>query len=1032
MECKLRLQASNGRKSILFIKLLEVSSNQNEALDKYYYTKTDEFKSEFGDWENNGVDDSKLDINGEPKYESLTEREYLNDVDFAAVELDSASEMYKRILEEMPEILSKIDANIEALSKTKKNTELVNKLKRIKPLLLEGDVATGIPKFVESARNHIKNIRQRAETSTDYVKLKFLNQEAASYSMVTSLLDALNETPKSQDIFEGTIFDQEAAIRTDLAAIDNLYLSSARHHLVTELHERNKSWSKESIRKWLLEAPRDTKGTEYMLEALVDSNDKLLASIANIVTNQGHELRRERIEFDNELSDIVEEVLEEGKSSNSEEIFGDIIYTKSDGTTHVLDINAKSTQGKDKAIDAQVLKVQQIQRTKPKLAKFLVFYTENMIKLNSGIPESASLGTRIPTIYKSTFERLEGKTIKDKGQLMADQIKKSILRSNTDTEYGSIVDGTGSPIKRLPTFYTQKYDSVDYDKAFYDKFKELSESGKDELEAGKEAVEYAEKIASEKTSQILSLDLANSLQAFHAMALNYSKKNEILDLVESAKDIVLSTKRKYLKIDSAGRLVTKVNKYGENVPQKIDGKESRAGKALLTFLDMHMYGQKEKDLGYTDIFGRKIDNNKILRQINKKTSLIQMAFNFLASSANVVVGEYNNILEVVAAEHTSVKSYKKAGKIYREDLKNILSDIGERKNSSFINQLNNHYSILGEYNQANVRVTENSKTSRLFKLDILFFLQGSGEHLVQMRMGISVLDNTKTYDKDGKESGTLLDAHKKGEGKVNINEVFVKDTAGNIVKYDSAEQNRMSNKISAILRKVHGNYNSNTATAAKQDARTALVLKYRDWAYEGLVRRFGKDQEYINLEKNAEGFYRSGTKSMGKLIEGIKTLKMQVIKEKWSELTPGEKANMARMIAELGVIATLIGTGALLSYAGKNMDDFDEDSLKDRLAQGGFNYLVYMNNRLTTEISAFINPVETIRLMQSPTASATILENTVKFLYQLTNPLEIRETGSYKGDYELLLKGSKLVPAYKNLSRLNPEGIKDAGVFYIF
>jgi len=1034
MACNLSLNAPNGEKSILFKDIAKVSNNNDVTIDTYYFTKTDAFKKEYGDWEKGEVSSEFLDENGEPLYSSFMDKDYVVDKNFAEVELDKSAEMYKKISDTLPKLAFKLTDNIEMLSKTGGNPKLLKKLRALKPLLMGGDVTTSLPKFVESAKNHIKALSAISLIKNNFKSLQRAYKNSSSYAIVLELLDDINSNIESNEIFEESIFSQGAEIRADLADIESRYLEEAKNFLADEFHSRNKGWSKYDIKKWLKESPSDTKNYEYMLEAVVDSKDKILSAVADMVTDQELAVTRDRIEFDDKLVVHIEKISKEAISKNPDKAFDDVIYQNAEGELHVLDVNAKDTFGKDKRQDAEYKVIQSLRKTKPALIDFLIFYSDTMRSLNSGIPESAVIGTRLPTIFKTSLERMQGKSIKERGKLIGDEIHKTVLRSNTDIEMGQLSDSNGKPIRKIPTFFAQKFDSVDFDAAYLTKYKELIKDGMEVQEAELTATEYGEKIAKEKMATLLSRDLVNSLQSFHRMAINFSSKNEIIDAVEAARDIVGSKKRRYVAIDKANRVIFNKNAAGEKVPSYRIGTDSNTAKTLNTFIDMHVYGQKEDDLSYFTLFGKKYDNNKSLRTINRMTSLVQMSLNFLASSANLAVGEYNNNLEVIAGEFTNRESYNKAGKLYRKSIGDTMADIGGRKSNSIINQLNDHYNILGEYDAKNTRYNEGSKVSRLFKTSSLFFMQGSGEHFMQSRLGMSILDATKTYNKDGKETGTILDAHTKGDGKVNIAKVFVMSKEGTIVPYDVSQQNRIAKKISAVIRKTHGNYSSSTATAAKKDARTAMLLKYRDWAYEGLVKRFGKTQEYLHLEQDATGFYRQGFQVMKKLVTDLEGLKFDLLKEDWQKLTPAERANVKRLVSESAMIVSLIASSVILGHAGKDLEDtWDDDTFQGRLAHGGFNYLVYMVNRIKTEIFAYTNPVEALRLLQSPAASTTLIENTIKLLSQfMMNPLEVRETGRDKGSLEIAIKASRLIPAYKNLSRLTPQGIKDSGVFYIF
>ena len=1029
MECNLTLRAPNGNKSALYKKLVEVTQDPATALDLYYYTKTQQFKEAYK------PNEGDLDVNGEPRYESFSDKAYMTDIDLASVDLDNKSDMYKTLLTEIPLAISKLDSNIENLkfSKNPDKEKIISNLEAIKPLLSEGDLTSGIPKLFYTARKHLVALNRAAINSTDIHALKNMNNAAKSYKMVENIMDGIANDVDATELFGKQFVESAASIRASLANIESLYLIEARKYMIKEMHKSNSDWSREDIRKALSSADRDTKYTEYLLEAMIDSQDKLPAELAVMVMNQNHEQRRAQVEFDGRLTEAVEGLIKESDSNNAESIFSDLLYEKKDGTTHILDITLKDTGGTNPGADAQFKKVQNIIRTKPRLAEFLQLYSDTIAELDATLPNSAKLGTRIPTVLKSTLERAQGKKVRDGIKQVGDEIGKSLIRSNLDTEYGLITDGGGKPIKTVPTYFTQKYDSIDYKKAYEAKESELLKTGMSKEEAMEKAAEYAEVEAAKETSKLITKDLAYSLQKFHAMSINYAKKNEILDVLEAGRDIIESDSRTYNKLNKGGKKMMKVDQFGNSTPLTEVGSNSTTAKAFNAFMDMHVYGETQDDLGSFGVFGvGEVDTNKLLRQINKKTSLIQMTFNVLGSSMNAVVGEYNNILEVAASEFVSLKTYKKASKMYFKNTGSILKDIGKRTQSSLVNQIADHYDFLGGYNEANVRVTEGSWVKRMFKSDTLFFMQGAGEHMVQNRMGLAMLAEVETFDSKGNKVGDLLDAHKQGEYSVKIDDVYVKNSEGVLKKFDKAEKNKINNKIQGVLRKIQGNYNHKTAVAGKKDARFAMVLKFRDWAYEGLVRRFGSEQQFATLgEKNRVGFWKDGVNVVGELSTSIRTMQLQLLKEDWQKLTPDQRANVRRMVVEISSIAALASASALLAYAGKDVE-WDDDSFEGRLKHGSFNFLNYSTNRLFTEISAFVNPVEAIRLARNPMAATNLLESSADLLMQMVNPFEIKEHGRHKGDYEIAVKASKFIPGYKSLEKLTPEGIKDATAFYNF
>ena len=203
MACNLSLNAPNGEKSILFKDIAKVSNNNDVTIDTYYFTKTDEFKKEYGDWEKGEVSPEFLDENGEPLYSSFMDKDYVVDKNFAEVELDKSAEMYKKISDTLPKLAFKLTDNIETLAKTGGNPKLLKKLRALKPLLMGGDVTTSLPKFVESAKNHIKALSAISLIKNNFKSLQRAYKNSSSYAIVLELLDDINSNIESNEISEG-------------------------------------------------------------------------------------------------------------------------------------------------------------------------------------------------------------------------------------------------------------------------------------------------------------------------------------------------------------------------------------------------------------------------------------------------------------------------------------------------------------------------------------------------------------------------------------------------------------------------------------------------------------------------------------------------------------------------------------------------------------------------------------------------------------------------------------------------------------
>ena len=1050
MTCNFDIKAKNGQTSMLFKDFVKNSNNPDAAINSYFYTKTEDFKKIFGDWENDEVDSSLLDINGEPKYAALSNEKYNFDIDYSEVELDSKATVYKEIMATLPVIISKVDDSITNLKKSDGPEGLIASLETLKKELVDEDITVSIPKFLKMADNHVQKMKDRAEKEiasgdVDIKKLARIYKDSQSYSIVPVLQANLFKNHEIKHIFKEDLFGAGSTLN-NMHAIEVLYLEQGKKFLARKFHEKDPSWAMSDIRQWLDQAPRDVAFMEQQLEYLGDSADKVLAAVAEIVQDANHKVREKTIEFSAELEEKLVALEKASKGVKSSELFKDILYDKN-GEIHILDIDAEFTDGKVPASDAMYNKVQTIKRSNPALYDFLEFFSDTYMSLQTALPPASRMGTRIPSVLKSTFERSIGSGVKDRLSQVSDEMKKSIMRSNMDMERNPLLDATGKQIKRIPVFYTQSYDTADYDVFYSQEYNTAKKAGKTDSEAVEIATRTAKEKASKKNSELISKDLAYSLQSFFVMTTNYAEKNAIMDVIESSLAVVGSDARQYVLTDSGGITFMKKikNAAGGDMEMAMtdSGKNSTAKKALETFIDMQVYGIMDKDLGYFDIMGAKMDTAKVIRQVNSYTSWVQMATNVLASLANIGNGEYSNTMEAIGGEYYKIKNYHKASAEYRKHLGSTLADVGARTPKGFIGLLNQKYNMLGNYSpKGEVQAVKNSWLKRVVSPNLLFFLQGSGEHFMQVRAGMAVLDAVSAFDKNGTAIGSLLTVEEVVNNKLAKKEVYIKNNEGELILYDSDQQNKMANKISAVIRRSQGNYNPTTANKMKQDARTALVMKYRDWVYDGLVRRYGKKQPYKALGQDAEGFYRTGARVGKNMVKHLTKFQFALMQEDWSKLTPHEKANIRRLITETAMITLLGVSGAMLGKAGKMVEDeYNSDDIMDRMTLGSFNLLAYEVNRLWTEVFAYANPVEALRLMQTPAASTSILEGVVKLTNQTMTDVygiiqgegpERYESGWREGDLKIGARIEKLTPLYKNIKTLNPEGIKERGVFYNF
>jgi len=1021
MACTLNIKTDNGADSILFQDITTVTGVTSEAVNLYYFTKTEEFKNVYGDYTKPGFDKNKLDFNGEPKYDSFSKEAFLDDKMYSKVELDNRASIYKTLLEQTPKIKVLLSKRLDYLkgSKSKLNMTAITALENLLNSLNTEPINVSIPKFIETSSRHVSKLLEASaeiykNPKSEFKELNGIYKVSQTYSIIAELKAELLTDNEIQQIF-GMQLDVVNQILADINSIRSRYLNKAMDFLVEEFHKRDKTWSRDAIRKILKVSPGDISGATMMVEWMGDAPDRALGAVAEIMKEAEHAARKESIVFNKRLEDKLGEMEKAGVKPQT--IFNNIITTKG-GELHILDINLKHSKGKYPKSDAEYNKVQALSKES---YEFLQFFSNEYEILQKVLPGHASMGTRLPSVLKGQFELLEGKSLQEGYQIMADYGKRQLLKTNTEMEKGMILDATGKPVQKIPVFYTQKYDTMFYKKAHKKYLAENIAKGMHEINAEELANTKAIEDATKQFTKSISRDLIHSLQAFHTMAVNYAQKNERIHIFEAASAIIGSEMRKY-EVRGA--------KTATNARELISGTETNAARMLKKFLEIHLYGQKELDLG--TVGETSVDLNSVLRLMNSATSFIQMGVNILAGVSNVGVGEFNNILEGMGGEFFTIGNYKKATSMYMKHLPKLMSDIGQRTPKNLVNLLSEEYDILQGYHK-DMKASEKATWKRLMSTNMVFFMHGIGEHFLQTRGGLAMLENITVYDKVGTSKGSLLDNHSVKAGKLERNKgLYIKDSSGKLVVLNNLQVNKISNRIGAVLRAAQGNYSSNTKTAAHQDGRLALLMKFRGWLPEGFKKRFAPARHNTMLGRETTGFYRDGIKNTAKLMNDIRKLQFNLAREDWRALTAHEKANIRRLITETVGITSLAIGGILLSGMGKYMkDEYDSDSLFDRGTLGAYQFLNYEVNRMFTELAAYTSPVEFIKLMRSPAPSISILETTWKALNQLREPFEVYDAGLNKDKNKFLVKSGRMVPIYKHLSMMSPEGIEEKSKWFI-
>jgi len=1022
-KCDLILEADNGKKSKLFMDLVANTANVNEAIDIYFYTKTDLFTDMY-----NSQYGGKLDSNEEPEWDKFSSEAFIDDKSYIA-EVDKLAEpqVYKEFADRQEEIVDLLDRRIEILNgleKNKKRFKIIQQLESIRDKIEIGDPRKSVPKLITMTGRHIKTLKAEAEkaykvgdSDKSIRALSNLYRTSQAYGVVNDISLHLSSIPGAEEVF-GSELDAGSAMTSNMQVIENLYLKKSKSILVDKISEFRPEWNRAEIKKMLDENDYDVTTMEHWMEFAADSNDKLLSTMASVLKNQDDVARKSTIDQNIKTNDAIEQ-LQKASSKKGEDIYRDAVVKLPDGSTIV--INPLETRS-DTPVEAREA-YDKVMKDKP-LKDFLTYYYQTKNKLDAAL-EGKGTGTRIPTVLQGDLEIIRGKKVSEAATTTIKLMKNKIARANTEMERGVLKDSTGKPMKQIPTYFTQQYDRDTYKKLSEEYYNKYKEEGMDPLEARDLADTKAKVEASKVLGDIISHDLGASLQAYTAMANTFAMRNEVLYTLEAGLAVAGSSLRRYGLRDSGGR---KLMRYGKDQQEYIYGPESKAAKMLEDFLDMHLYGQKELDLGYFSVLGVDVDKNKLLRKLQSNTSGLLMAMNYLASLTNLGIGGASNMVEAISGEYYSTADYKKANAMYSGNIRRTVDDAVSVRKTGFVSVLERQLNILQDGGLDKNKASETNKLQRAFADGSWVYLGSSmTEHYVQVTSGLAYLNNKKIYDSTGKEKGNLLDMYKERHDGETIDlpsDTFIKAPNGDLVRYDKNRESIVGQEIQALNRRIHGNWSKNTATKVHQNAITAGFTQLRGWLWVGFTKRFGKPEHNILLgDKQIEGTYRTTAKFIGNNKAFLTSFKKELAAQEWEKLNDHEKANVKRVVTEAAFVTSAAAAGALLTaLASSLLDDYDEEDPIDRWALTGVFSLIYLTERLQTELLAYINPVEAVRLLRSPAASISLIEGSLRLISQFGDPLAVYESGSRKGDSKLWHRAVDLTPGARHILRLGAEG----------
>ena len=506
----------------------------------------------------------------------------------------------------------------------------------------------------------------------------------------------------------------------------------------------------------------------------------------------------------------------------------------------------------------------------------------------------------------------------------------------------------------------------------------------------------------------VSRDVAASITQFIHMANNYQQKSAIAGLVHSM--LVIHEKKGVIKHQAGLPIrdqIAAMSRRANDLVVSRDEADNNDLKHLRDFVESVFYGVRDTsaDIG-------SISQSKLAGKLTGATAVVGLAGNLLQVGNQAILDNLMTAQEAYAKQFFSAKDWGRAVATYTEEAAAI-ADLGAFTPKTKLGKAMQMFDALNEVTDSIGQNIGSSKIRKMLHKDSAFMLQHGVEHETAGVRMLAVLKSTKVKDKNGKailnEDGTEAD----------LWDMLVEKKNGQLTidpRVANVNKSQVIAKIHGIAKRTNQVKGSFDAAMAQRTSAGKFLLLFRNYFIPGLRRRFGHGDMYQvdhELGQVTKGYYQTFANSVRTLIE---TRKLSY--DSMSEL---DKQNLRRIAID---VLTVAGTWILYSLMSGLLDDDDENY--------GAAFLAYQAKRLSTEITAFMDPREAVRMAMRPMATINLMEDYMKLaeasLYTAQyetglyldeekvskGALYQRRSGAYeKGDYKLGARLNKVMPLFR-------------------
>lgn len=491
----------------------------------------------------------------------------------------------------------------------------------------------------------------------------------------------------------------------------------------------------------------------------------------------------------------------------------------------------------------------------------------------------------------------------------------------------------------------------------------------------------------------VSDDPVGSLIAYAFMANNFKEMDDIVDALETGRDILKSRSVKETRGDTILKETLQWHGIDVNTEAELQWEKTNIAQKLDLFFNSQVYGKYLKDEGIWKTPFGDLSKSKLTSTILGWSSTVQLGFNWLANTANIANGIAMINIEAAGSRFFKPKSLTKADKLYSQMIGEYISELSSPIKKSKLALIDEYFDVRQDFNEQAKTRYDKALLTKIFGPNIAFIGQGAGDHWLYNRTALAMLLETEVTDREGNESN-LYEAlevvtDNNGVARLQIKQGWkVPNTRGKNIFSD------LSRRIGSVNQKLFGIYNQDDAVAAQQVSLGRLALQYRKWMIPALNKRFQAAQYNVTLDEWEEGYYRTAGRFILQLAKELRRGKFQLMAN-YDGMSKEAQANIRRAFTEVSQYLMLIGSIGLLEL-------WSSDDKKKR--PWLLKFLEYQLKRQRTELGVLIPGPQMLgegfKIIDSPAAGLSAVEHLGDLASALIDPMDWvteKKTGPYKG-----------------------------------